>query len=90
MGAAVGLRGLNEEFEGRIKVMPVLFPDEEIAEAKIYSKKELCELYGISKNTINAWINRSLDRFEVLGYTKYQKLLTKAQVRLCFELWGEP
>jgi hypothetical protein len=73
-----------------IKVVTVNFPDEVIAEIRMYSKKELCELYGISKNTLAAWINRSLTKFEVIGYNKYQKLFTKAQIRLCFELWGEP
>lgn len=72
------------------KVRTVYFEEEVEPIAKIYSKKELCELYGISKNTIAAWIDRSLPRFEALGYSKYQKLLSKAQVRLCFELWGEP
>ena len=73
-----------------IKVMPVNFPDEEIIEVKQYSKKQLCTLYKISKNTLSAWINRSLVQFEKLGYIKYQKLFTKAQISLCFELWGEP
>lgn len=72
------------------KVVTVNFPDEEVAEVRQYSKKELCKLYNISKNTLSAWINRSFDKFEVIGYVKYQKILTKAQVKLCFELWGEP
>lgn len=72
------------------KVRTVYFEGEEEPVARIYSKRELCELYGISKNTLAAWIGRSLSRFEGLGYNKYQKLLSKAQVRLCFELWGEP
>ena len=73
-----------------IKVVTVNFPDEVVAEVRMYSKKELCELYGISKNTLAAWINRSLSKFEAIGYCKYQKLFTKAQIKLCFELWGEP
>jgi hypothetical protein len=72
------------------KVMPVIFPDEDIPEVRQYTKKELCTLYNISKNTLAAWINRSQDKFEAIGYIKYQKLFTKAQVKLCFELWGEP
>lgn len=66
------------------------FEGEVEPEAKIYSKRELCELYGISKNTLSAWIERSLPKFEAIGYCKYQKIFTKAQVRLCFDLWGEP
>lgn len=73
-----------------IKVIPLNFPDEEVVEVKQYTKKQLCLLYGISKNTLSAWINRSLHRFKALGYDKNQKLFTKAQVRLCFEVWGEP
>jgi hypothetical protein len=72
------------------KVRTVYFEGEVEPIARIYTKKELCELYGISKNTLAAWIERSLPKFEDLGYCKYQKLFTKAQVRLCFELWGEP
>lgn len=72
------------------KVATINFPDEIVAEVKQYTKKELCVLYKISKNTLSAWINRSLDKFSSTGYAKYQKLFTKAQVRLCFELWGEP
>ena len=73
-----------------IKVSTVNFPDEEIAEIKQYTKKELCKLYKISKNTLSAWIKRSLHQFTATGYVKYQKILTKAQVRLCFKIWGEP
>ncbi len=72
------------------KVRTVYFEGEEEPIAKMCSKGELCRLYGISKNTLAAWIDRSLPRFEAIGYCKYQKLFTKAQVRLCFELWGEP
>lgn len=72
------------------KVRTVYFEGEEEPVARIYSKKELCEIYGISKNTLAAWIERSNAKFLALGYSKYQKIFTKAQVRLCFELWGEP
>jgi hypothetical protein len=73
-----------------IKVTTVNFPSEEVAEVKQYTKKELCILYKICKNTLSAWIKRSLGKFESTGYNKYQKILTKAQVKLIFELWGEP
>ncbi len=73
-----------------VKVSPVNFSDEETAVDKIYTKKELSLLYQISINTLNAWIKRSLIQFQELGYVKYQKKLTKAQIRLCFQLWGEP
>lgn len=73
-----------------MKVHTINFPDEEVADVRMYSKKELCKLYGISKNTLAAWISRSVEKFEATGYCKFQKLFTKAQIRLCFELWGEP
>ena len=72
------------------KVMPVNFPDEDIHEVRQYTKKELCTLYNISKNTLAAWINRSAEKFEAIGYIKRQRILTKAQIQLCFDLWGEP
>ncbi len=80
----------DERVVAGIRVMPVVFPDEEVTEVKQYTKGELCKLYGISKNTLAAWIERSKVKFETTDYNKYQKLFTKAQVRLCFELWGEP
>jgi hypothetical protein len=64
--------------------------DEILAQVKVYSKKELCVLYNISKKTLATWIARSGSQFEATGYVKHQKLFTKAQIRLCFELWGEP
>jgi hypothetical protein len=81
---------MDNRIAHEIRVRTIHFPDEVVAEVRMYTKKELCELYGISKNTLAAWINRSLHKFEAIGYNKYQKLFTKAQVRLCFELWGEP
>ena len=71
-------------------VSQVNFPDEVVAKIQVYSKKELCTLYKVTKNTLCAWINRSRSQFEATGYTKHQKLLTIKQVDLCFQLWGEP
>lgn len=72
------------------KVRTVYFQGEEEPVERKYTKKELCNLYGISKNTLSAWIQRSNAKFVALGYSKYQKIFTKAQIQLCFDLWGEP
>lgn len=72
------------------RVRTVYFEGEEEPLERKYTKKELCHLYGISKNTLAAWIQRSHAKFEELDYSKYQKIFTKAQIQLCFEIWGAP
>ncbi|MEO1259857.1 MAG: hypothetical protein AAFZ15_13775 [Bacteroidota bacterium] len=55
---------------------------------KVYSKKELRELYGISRETFNKWllpIKASLPHCRPTA-----KILTPAQVRVIFDLLGEP
>lgn len=55
---------------------------------KIYSKKELAELYACGKNYIPNLINRFITEFEKLGYCRKQKKLTYKQVELLRSLVG--
>ncbi len=57
---------------------------------KSYYKCELARLYGCSPRTLSAWINRWPKEFARTGYRKSDKQLTPRQVRLLFELIGEP
>lgn len=58
-------------------------------EIKTMSKAQLAEAYGISKDTLRAWINRlKSPALKQLGETK--KLLTPAQVACLVEIWGAP
>lgn len=55
---------------------------------KTYSKKELREMYGISRETFNKWLKPIKDILP--NYNPTAKILTPAQVKVIFEQWGEP
>ena len=55
---------------------------------KVYSKKELRTLYGISRETFNVWISKV--EYLLPHYNTHSKILTPAQVKALFEAWGEP
>lgn len=55
---------------------------------KVYSKKELRTLYGISRETFNVWISKV--EYLLPHYSTHSKILTPAQVKALFEAWGEP
>lgn len=72
------------------KVHPVIFSDEIEIPVKRYKKKELRELYGFSKNTLNLYIEKHLEKFSAIGYNKWDKSLSSDQVRLFFQIFGHP
>jgi predicted site-specific integrase-resolvase len=48
------------------------------------NKKQLCELYKISRPTLNKWL-------KMIGlYTKGRSLFTPQQLQKMFEIWGVP
>ena len=53
---------------------------------KAYSKKELAEIYGVTRPTFRRWI-KSIPNLDV---TKEQRILTPKQVALIFENLGMP
>ena len=55
---------------------------------KVYSKKELRELYGISRETFNKWLQPI--KSSLPHYRPTSKILTPAQVKVIFDLLGEP
>lgn len=55
---------------------------------KVYSKKELRGLYGISRETFNKWLRPIKENLP--NYQPTSKLLTPAQVKVIFEHLGEP
>jgi predicted site-specific integrase-resolvase len=48
------------------------------------NKKQLAELYGISRPTLNKWLK------EAGLYVKGKSLFTPAQVEMIYQLWGKP
>lgn len=60
------------------------------ARAGSYYKCELARLYKCSPRTLCNWISRWPEEFAEAGYRKTDKQLTPRQVRLLFELIGEP
>jgi hypothetical protein len=73
------------------KVLFLDYPDDDVElEQRFYSKKALCQAYGISKNTLAAYINRFKEKFEAIGYNKFKKKLTVKEVELLCELIGRP
>lgn len=68
------------------KIEIIDFP--ESVPVKIYSKKELAELYKCGKNYIPNLIARFITEFEKLGYCKKQKKLNYKQVELLRSLVG--
>lgn len=68
----------------------VPFCDEPPLTVRACYKCELARLYGCSPRTLSNWISRYADRFAKTGYRKTDKQLTPRQVRLLFELVGEP
>lgn len=58
---------------------------QEEAPIKPYSKTELADLYGISHDTLDAWLRRYEKELKKIGYYRYQKILTVAQVKFLFK-----
>lgn len=55
---------------------------------KSYTKKELRQFYGISRETFNKWM-RAISHL-LPHYRPSSRILTPAQVKVLFEEWGEP
>ena len=55
---------------------------------KAYSKFELRQMYGISRDTFNRWLKGVIDTLP--HYNPNAKILTPAQVAAIFEAFGEP
>ncbi|WP_027003915.1 hypothetical protein [Hugenholtzia roseola] len=47
-------------------------------------KKQLAELYGISRPTLNVWLKK------IGMYEKGKSLFTPAQIKIIFDAWGYP
>lgn len=58
------------------------------ASVKPYTKKELRQLYGISRETFNVWIRKIIHLLP--HYQSQSRILTPAQVNTIFEEWGAP
>ncbi len=56
---------------------------------KCKTKKQLCIDYGISPNTLKAWILLIEDKMIAAGYYRSQKTLTPRQVEILQEAVGE-
>ena len=82
----------QNEFLERLKdIRYADIPDDEPElQAGVFYKGELAERYGFSKNVLNKYINRFYDQFQAIGYRKTDKILTKKQVELLFNLIGTP
>jgi hypothetical protein len=57
---------------------------------KAYTKSELAEMYGVHVNTLSKWIDRHLDKFEAIGYTKRLKMLDPAMIKLFISIFSTP
>lgn len=57
---------------------------------KAYTKSELAEMYGVHVNTLSKWIDRHLEKFEAIGYSKRLKMLDPCMVRLFVEVFSVP
>jgi len=56
------------------------------AKIKAYSKKELCALYNISYRVLKVWLTPFKNKIGKYKGLKY----TPAQVKIIFEVLGEP
>lgn len=57
---------------------------------KTYSKKELCNMYGVDARKLKLWLKPILKRPAFKGYQKFQRLFSPLQVKEIFSHLGEP
>jgi len=57
-----------------------------------YFKYELAELYGISKPTLNRWLEKKIgqEKLTEIGIGKYTKLFSIEQMEIIFKKLGKP
>ncbi len=76
------------DWDGSVKMLNPQTNTMQKLPVKVYSKKELRTLYGISRETFNVWISKV--KYLLPYYSTHVKILTPAQVKVLFEAWGEP
>lgn len=59
--------------------------DIDLTPVKVYTKKELAQLYGISVDTLMIWLKPYLKELRKMKYRPNQRLLTVSQVRFLFK-----
>ena len=62
--------------------------DNDHTSIKTYTKQELRQFYGISRETFNNWLKPI--QYLLPHYNPKAKVLTPAQVKIIFEHLGEP
>jgi len=59
--------------------------DIDLTPVKVYTKKELAQLYGISVDTLMVWLKPYLKDLRKMKYRSGQRLLTVSQVKFLFK-----
>lgn len=65
--------------------------DDQFKHTGVISKKELCQLYNISRETLRKLLNEKyFENLQAVDYEKKSTLLSPKQFRVFRDLYGDP